>query len=761
MEPKISTRPALAAGLALAIALTLALPATPAGAAGVTFHEAAPTVGVDDYQRTRSVRDEQYSIFLGGPTGNADLFCKQTVNTLLQDAGLLPPGGDAFVPPLPMPALVCAPQKSRGAPGVCAFDHDGDGDQDLYVTNGPGSPNSLYSNQLVETGTLSFVDVAASAGVTATAQDSSGCAAGDLDNDGDKELLVLGMGPGNVNLLYENLGGGTFAPVNDPVVAGSGRQATSATLVDVDLDGLLDLYIGHTFDFRHSLPIFVVPTALNQHDRLLHNDGGLSFTDVSASSGIEDLAGMITCPPTDLHCDPADAAPIPGQPAGITWAVTALDVDLDGDLDIVSAEDQAAIPPVGAAFSNGIPGTPDATRGLIHLFLNDGTGHFTDAPAAGPGSWMGVASCDLDHDGALDLWGSNFGDVPFSFAFNTPLLGAQTSRWYLGDGNGNFTDPRIPGVGLPGVTSTPFGWGASTVDYDNDGDCDIAYVGNLNAGPFITLDNPVALLENDGSGGFSRDYAALSAAETDRQRLRVKHGSAAADLDNDGFPEIVSVAGFNVPPSSLQPGPGGQPPLTFPNPFDFGGPWDSAALISTVFAPAPSDPSKFVLVPAFRSFPNGDLSVLRNSGNGNGWVKVDTAGTVGIAPGGAVNRDGVGAVVRVTPEGGQPALAPVTAGDSYSSQNSEILGFGLGDARRAVVEVLWPGGVRNRLYGARSGETLLFPEIPCSIDGDLAPPAYAACVNDALEAIVDAGLLSAGEAGRFRASALRAHAEEH
>jgi hypothetical protein len=62
----------------------------------------------------------------------------------------------------------------------------------IYVTNGPNTNNSLYSNQLIETGTLEFIDVAVQAGVEATNQDSSGVCYGDIDNDGDQDLLVLG-----------------------------------------------------------------------------------------------------------------------------------------------------------------------------------------------------------------------------------------------------------------------------------------------------------------------------------------------------------------------------------------------------------------------------------------------------------------------------------------------------------------------------------------------------------------------------------------
>ncbi|MCG8456175.1 MAG: VCBS repeat-containing protein, partial [Holophagales bacterium] len=76
------------------------------------------------------------------------------------------------------------PLKSRGAPGAALFDYDGDGDLDIYVTNGPGRANSLFANQLRETGTLTFVDVALAAGVDATDQDSSGVCFGDTDNDG-------------------------------------------------------------------------------------------------------------------------------------------------------------------------------------------------------------------------------------------------------------------------------------------------------------------------------------------------------------------------------------------------------------------------------------------------------------------------------------------------------------------------------------------------------------------------------------------------
>jgi hypothetical protein len=158
---------------------------------------------------------------------------------------------------------------------------------------------------------------------------------------------------------------------------------------------------------------------------------------------------------------------------------------------------------------------------------------------------------------------------------------------------------------------------------------------------------------------------------------------------------------------------------------------------------------------------DGTLSIEVNSGdNGNGSATVRVRGSVGTLPEGRVNRDGIGAVVRIQPRGGKPVLRPVLGGASYASQDSLEGVFGLGAAESGTVEVLWPGGVRNRLYDVRRGERVLLPEIPCSYAATwTSPDAYRACVEGALDGLVRGGVIGPSERTRLLSSALRAYSE--
>jgi hypothetical protein len=689
------------------IGLMVFLFVPPAGAdGGVTFRDVVPeeASGLAGYHRTESATAPLYREITQRP-----------VFTVVE--------------------LADTPNKWDGAPGVAVFDHDGDGDLDLYVTNGPGSDNSLFSSQLRETGELTFLDLAVPAGVAARDQDSSGVCYGDTDNDGDPDLFVLSAhGP---NRLFENNGDGTFLDVTAP--SGLGDDATTSVACsfgDVDGDGLLDVAVANnTVDWGNMLGIGgFEPFLYSQANQLFRNTGGNVFEEISRSSGIQELTSFV--PPI-----------FDGEPTA-TWAIALVDYDLDGDVDVVHADDQGGIPPAAAG---------GLDRGLLFVLENDGEGHFTDVTADvgtnKPGGWMGLSFGDLDADGDLDFFATNVGDwgqttiSPLDPVYGNFLdyqLGDLASRWFLGDGDGGFTDP-----GVGDLVATPFGWGTSMVDYDNDADLDILYHGGLAFPPFVNPGNPGIVLRNDGAADFEYDLEAL-AGSTDHGR-RVVHGVATGDLDDDGFVDVASVASARVQESI---------PLT-PYNVQWGSPIDGIPAYEMLFTP--TDTPGVWVFSGYEENADGDLSVELNSGdNGNRWVKVTLRGSVGLTPSGRVNRDGIGAVVGFTTAGGRSTLRPVLGGSSYASQDALELGFGLGDERWGRIEVLWPGGVKNRLYLVRAGERVTFPEIPCSFDGEWPTLGhYARCLRRSLRDLVDAGTIDRREKGRFFASAILAYLEEH
>jgi tetratricopeptide (TPR) repeat protein len=274
--------------------------------------------------------------------------------------------------------------------GAAFFDADRDGDLDLYVANyvrldiadpevlrrrcrwkggevycGPngfeGDPDVFYRNR----GDGTFEDASAAAGVGRDSSYGMGVVAGDVDGDGDTDLLVAN--DTQANLLLVNDGTGRFvdqALTAGVAFSGDGREQAGmgADLGDADGDGDFDLFVTHFSDDYHTL---------------YRNEGGLVFTDVTASSGL-------------------DAA----TRSSVGWGGGFFDYDNDTDLDLFVAAGH-----VFPGVERFDPATSYSQRNL--LFENDGRGRFAAVAPAGalavPGTGRGAAFGDWDDDGDLDV----------------------------------------------------------------------------------------------------------------------------------------------------------------------------------------------------------------------------------------------------------------------------------------------------------------------------------------------------------------------
>jgi hypothetical protein len=558
------------------------------------------------------------------------------------------------------------------------------------------------------------MDGAIAAGVGAEQQDSSGVCYGDIDNDDDDDLLVLGSC--EAPKLFEYKGNGTFADISASSGIGTGAQcSTTCSMGDVDGNGLVDVVIGNSTTHWNDL------TAVFSHNQLFVNKGHNRFVDDSKNSGLLNTYGPQFEGQKGIN----------GLP-NLTWSIAMVDYDLDGDVDIIEADDQT--------------GDTSVDKGFIQIFQNDGAGKFTNVTAEAlglkTGGWMGFSFGDLNCDGRMDLFATNFGD----YAGAAANRGKLASRWFLGAGHGKLLDPGVN----PEVGASAFGWGTGMGDFDNDADYDIVYRGGEDFMFYIDATNPGTILRNQGcSAEFTADKSLLRSNPLHRN----VQGVALGDLDNNGKVDIVSVSSFDIPDNI---------PRVEPPAGDLGSPLDTATMVqqfAPVLPPAANPQDQQFVFNGYQ-FPDGTLSVeLNHSENGNHSVSVRLVGTKGIIDAGVVNRDGIGAVAFFTPDRGATSMKPILGGASYASQDSLATIFGLGEAHKGTVDILWPGGTRNRLYGVRAGESIRFPEIPCSYAGKWRHLSdYAQCVDSALDELVRKHWLSKNMQHRLHESAIRAFA---
>ena len=359
-------------------------------------------------------------------------------------------------------------------------DYDRDGWVDLFVT-GNLDPNVLYRNN----GDGTFSVSAHTEALSLPDMPSGGATWADYDNDGWLDLYVVNYG---ANRLFRNDGGAGFVDVTLQAGVGDRGKGTSAAWGDYDSDGWLDMYLTNWSCFPECDPVDFTA----QQDRLYHNNGDGSFTDVTASL---DYAMTL----------------------GAGFAPAFLDYDGDGDSDIYVVNDK---------LHNEIGNV---------LWRNDGAGcgHWcwTNVSAESGSdliiNGMGLDASDYDNDGDLDMYVTDM-------VYQMHLL--------MNDGAGGFRNrARSSGSAINMGPDNGVGWGAIFFDYDNDGWQDL-YVAATNYHQtfpelVVSFMNPRAdaLFRNDRHRGF-QDVSAGSGIDEAMATL----GVAYADYDRDGDLDLVT-----------------------------------------------------------------------------------------------------------------------------------------------------------------------------------------------------------------------------
>ena len=348
-------------------------------------------------------------------------------------------------------------------------DLDGDGWVDLLFANGgnydhPGEPVASWA--YLNNGDGTFTD-ATTAILGDHALLTRVIRVADLDADGDDDIL-LGTTYGSQSRLLLNDGAGTWTDVTETHLPAVELSLGDLKIGDVDGDRDLDVAIANWGEGG--------PVNAGGRVQLWLNDGAATFTDATEERMPETLIAF-------------------------SWDLELVDVDNDWDLDLA----------VSCKLCDG-----------SHLFMNDGTGTFTDETAdrmPAFGNNYEFAPIDLDSDGFPDLVTINDG----------PDTGRGLAEHvFRNDGTGTFEDMTDAWWGPDENT----GWddnGVVALDVESDGDADFL-IGSL--------DGPDRLLINDGSG-----VLALADDVFDADPSGGSLTMALADLNGDGIIDVVDAQG--------------------------------------------------------------------------------------------------------------------------------------------------------------------------------------------------------------------------
>jgi hypothetical protein len=423
--------------------------------------------------------------------------------------------------------------------GVAIGDINNDSLQDILFT-GNMVKNRLFLNK----GNFEFEDITARSGVAEKQGWCTGATMVDINGDGRLDIYICRSADGNPrkreNLLFINNGDLTFSEQAAKYGLADAGYSTQAAFFDYDKDGDVDCFIINHSLQKYTSGVQEKPGLRNTHDpayasKLYRNDGG-HFTDVTEAAGI--TSNVLT----------------------FGLGVTVSDFNNDGWPDVFESND----------FSE-----PD------YLFINNCDGTFTEGLSTCMDETslfsMGADAADFNNDGLIDLQtldmlaednrtqkmhsgAENFDK--FQFLFSQGFY-YQYSRNMLQKNNGDGTFSEVGQ--LSGISNTDWSWSALFGDYDNDGNKDLfvtnGYLKDHTDMDFIrysidrlnramkkeTVD-PIAvyikkmptltgynyLFQNNGNETFSN-----RTKDWGLSKRGVSAGAAYSDLDNDGDLDLV------------------------------------------------------------------------------------------------------------------------------------------------------------------------------------------------------------------------------
>ncbi len=517
-----------------------------------------------------------------------------------------------------------------------------------------------------------------------------GVALGDINNDGLTDIYLTGnMVP---NKLYLNLGNLQFKDISvNASVAGDSRWYTGVTMVDINSDGWLDIYVS------------VSGLGDNTQNQLFVNNGDLTFTERAAEFGIAD----------------------PGNSIQSTF----FDYDNDGDLDAYVAN----YPIIPLTMPNYFYHDKMEAKDIEesgHLFRNEGNGTFKDVTIESGvlnfGLSLGIAVSDFNNDGWQDLYVSNDFNVPDYF--------------YLNNADGTFSEKLQKSTRQISM----FGMGVDAADFNNDGLMDLFQVDMTPADHYRSKTNMASMdpssfysgvalgfhyqymqnsfqvnngINNEGVPIFSNVARLSGVATTDWSWAPLF-----ADFDNDGLKDIMITNGMRLDVNNNDLLSRENNTSIIPEKIDMN--------------KAPSTPIANYLFKNmgnyefenvsenwnidFKGFSNGlaygdldndgDLdmvinniddkaSLLENNNTGSNYIRVALKGDT-------ENPLGIGTKVKVTIDGTVQWLEQHLS-RGFQSSIEPILHFGLGTSENIdELKVIWPDGSTETLSNIAADQTL-------------------------------------------------------